>query len=162
MPTTPSGRRRPDKAAFLQTAWRKATCRCRHARGFLPDHRARLEKRRDRPHADPGRVFAAPAVPVHSCRAAYRCAQPPARRARWRERQSTAFQRIQHQAQGCALHTGTRSAGDDRSESSISMMSVADSGGGVSARSGVTMTGTSWAPGNPVDSSVKRFRQPKT
>ncbi len=87
------------------TAWHKATCRCRHARGFLPDHPGHLERRRDRPHADPGRAFAELATPARSCRAACRCDQPPARRARWRGRQSTAFQRVQHQAQRGGLHT---------------------------------------------------------
>ncbi len=42
------------------------------------------------------------------------------------------------------------------------MTSAAGSGGAVSARSGVTTTGTSWAAGNAVGSLAKRFRQPKT
>ena len=46
--------------------------------------------------------------------------------------------------------------------SSISMMSAEGGGGAVSAWSGVTTTGTSWAAGNAVSSSAKRFRQPKT
>ena len=71
----------PHNAAFLQTFGVE-----RHADAVVPKdfHKIAADSTKDskdRRHADPGRAFAEPAAPARSCRAAYRCAQPPARRA---------------------------------------------------------------------------------
>ncbi len=84
--------------------WRKATCRCRHSRGFLPDHHVRPEKHTDHQYADRARALAAPAAPSRSCRAACWCAQLTARRAHSMGMRSSPVECIENQPQRCGFN----------------------------------------------------------